>query len=146
MPLYTFQCDRCRGVEAIAMTFAEHDLWRLREFHPHTLRGDFIKRNGNHTNRYDCGGELKQVFGVNFTRGIQEHFNPSLGKVVSSNAQVKSELSRQSAEMSERMGFEHNYELVDPSDPGAVGATEHGLEDTERALTDSGQRETKLYL
>lgn len=128
MPLYKLQCDACGEQDLREMTFEEHDAWRfgLPELH--------------------CDeGTMKQVLDFHFTRPMPEHYNSSLGQHVSSTREVTSALSRQSDEMSARMGFDHHYELVDPSDPSAVGANETGLEETERRKHDllaDGHRST----
>ena len=69
---------------------------------------------------------------------MPEHFNHSIGQYVSNESEAQSALSRQSDEMSERMGFTHKFELVDPSDPKTAGVTDAGLEATERRQREEG--------
>lgn len=44
---------------------------------------------------------------------MHEHYNPTVGKPISSMNQLKSELSRASDEQSEKTGVTHNYQPVD---------------------------------
>lgn len=128
MPRYTFRCDEC-GAEIIEeMTFAQRE-----RFDPAAIE-------------HDCVGGFAQVMRFAFARSMPEHFNHSLGTYLSSERAAKSELSRQSDEMSARMGFEHKYELVDPGDPASVGVTDAGMEATERRAVDEKRVEPKLYL
>lgn len=109
------------------MTFEEHD--RLHD----AMAGLLI-----HVRCPDGGlGHYQQVMSFHFNRSMPEHYNTSLGQYVSNEREAQSALSRASDEMSERMGFTHQYEFVDPTDPAAVGVTEEGLEATERVHHDS---------
>lgn len=133
MPLYKFQCAVCEYPSLIEMTFEEHDLA--------TTHVDGCVMLGV-LHECDLGeevamGRMVQVFDFHFTRPMPDHYNHSLGQRVSNTGQVTSALSRQSDEMSERMGHDHHYELVDPTEPSAVGVTDAGLESTERAQHDA---------
>lgn len=121
MPLYKFECDRCGEQDLREMTFEDHDIFK--RLYPSGFA---------HAKTHCITGVFKQVYDFHFTRPMPEHYNHSLGQRVSNTAQVTSALSRQSDEASARMGFDHHYELVDPQDPASVGATDTGLEETER--------------
>ena len=126
MPTYKFRCDEC-GVERIeVMSFKEHAATRGNP--GHWLLDPAA----------GCRGILKQVFDFQFHRGMPEHYNASLGARVSTPGQIQSALSRQSDEMSARMGFDHHYELVDPHDPQSAGVTEQGMEETRKRARDTG--------
>jgi hypothetical protein len=59
---------------------------------------------------------------------MQAHYNHSVGKVISNQAQFRSELHRKGDEMSERLGFAHQYEPVDIRDKEACGVTDDGAD------------------
>src|SRR5437660_320214 len=61
-------------------------------------------------------------------RDMQAHFNHSVGKVISNDAQFRSELHRKADLQSERLGFEHRYEPVDIRDKEACGVTQDGAD------------------
>lgn len=65
-------------------------------------------------------------------RGFEPHFNNSVGTVVHNQAQFKSELHRKGDEMSERMGFAHQYEPVDIRDKEACGVDDAGADAIEK--------------
>lgn len=129
MPLYTYRCEHCHEEMHLEMSFAEHDaLPRDSMAHTPCLEQGYM-------------AYFKQVLSFAFHRGTPEHYNHSLDAYVSNDAQIRSELSRQSDEMSARMGFDHQYELVDPSDPASYGVTDEGMEATERVARNSGEIE-----
>lgn len=153
MPLYCFRCDECGHEHAAEMSFAQHaeftatdrghfpglgsDLPFSFAYGPDTVEWATSKAAG-----IACG-QYRQVLRFSFARSMPEHFNHSLGTYVSNSGQAQSALSRQSDEMSARMGFDHTYELIDPSDAHAAGVTGEGLEATERRAVDDGRVETK---
>lgn len=98
----------------------------------------------------DCGLLMRRqwnTFAIQRASSIQPHFNRSAGAYVSSMAQLKNEFSRQSDEMSERMGFHVDYQPVDPHDlkhsKEAFGVTDEGLEHREKTLADLGDNQRK---
>ncbi len=83
----------------------------------------------------ECGlimGRDWNTFALTRVTSIQPHYNHSIGSYVNNRAELKSEFSRQSDEMSERMNFHVQYEPVDPVDlknsPEAFGVTAEGIE------------------
>jgi hypothetical protein len=73
----------------------------------------------------------------------ESHFNHSVGSVIHSDRQFRSELARKSDEMSERQGFEANFQPVDVRDKAACGVTDEGLDRVESRLRAEGKTETK---
>lgn len=74
-----------------------------------------------------CGGILRRVFhapAVVHGPVTETHFNRAVGKVVRSTREFRSELSRKSDEMSERLGYEQRYVPVDYRDAEPPGARE----------------------
>lgn len=127
MPQYTYRCPA--GHEfAMVMTFEERDQMGATVSCPHHL------------------ALAQQVLSFSFHRGMPEHFNHSAGAYVTNSHALDSELSRQSDEMSERMGFTVAYEPIDGHDPAAHGVTDQGLDATRRQEVDSGAVAPKLYL
>lgn len=126
MPMYRFQCDQCGTEDLQTMTFDEHDEYKRR--HP----------NGHVVPHLGCiTGIFKQVFGVNVNLGMREHFSDQLGTNVTSDRDFNNTLKRQAEEYSARTGMEVSYDVVDPTDPGASGVTDAGLESQERAHHDA---------
>ncbi len=92
----------------------------------------------------DCGLLMRREwnsFALQRVTSIQPHFNHSIGSYVNNRAELKSEFSRQSDEMSERMNFHVQYEPVDPVDlknsPEAFGVTSEGLEQREKTVAEN---------
>lgn len=82
----------------------------------------------------------RRVFAFNHKPSFPEHFNNSLGQYVRNNNEFEDGLKRQSAEMSERMGMNVQYEPLGPSEMAEAsshGVTEEGLYETRKAVHDS---------
>lgn len=77
-----------------------------------------------------CDGQLTRLYIVTLERPMMEHFNPSVGKVISSNRQFDDELKRKSEEQTLRTGIEARYVRHDPADAKALGVTHDGLDST----------------
>ncbi len=93
----------------------------------------------------ECGlimGRDWNSFSLQRATSIQPHFNHSIGSYVNNRAELKSEFSRQSDEMSERMNFHVQYEPVDPVDlknsPEAFGVTGEGIEQQHKTWAEQG--------
>lgn len=138
MPTYKYQCDGCGAERLEVMTFAEHDKFFA----------------GEHWRSIECEksvqdwlcGWWRQVYDFQFSRGMAEHFNHSLGTHVSTERAANDNLKRLADENSARHGYDHQYELVDPRDKDSVGVTDQGLEATEKRAVDEGRVQPKLYL
>lgn len=91
-----------------------------------------------------CSKSTQRVIGkVNFARSsvkTEAHFSDVTGKVVR-NAK---DLENQIKQMNDEQGT--HYVLADPNDKSVFGQTEEGLDETNRAKTDSGEREGTVWL
>lgn len=127
MPLYQFRCPDHKGTV--------NDLMASASTVPMTLRSycDFCQD----------WREFKRVFGFNHKPGIEEHFNHSVGKPISSMSQYRDELKRKSAEMAQESvfvtadgekvivpGIETNYTPLEWGDHQAFGATNAGIHES----------------
>ena len=64
-----------------------------------------------------CKKPLKRVYSsVQFASVMQEHFNPSVGKPISSMSQYRDELKRASERATEKTGILHNFQPADPNE------------------------------
>lgn len=63
-----------------------------------------------------CGSPLKRRYSVHFNSVMQEHYNHSVGKPISSMRQFKDELKRSSDRASERTGITHDFQPADPNE------------------------------
>lgn len=72
---------------------------------------------------------------------MPEHFNYSMGTNVNNERELRDALKRQSDEVSERTGIEHNMDFLtraEMADPSAHGVTDDGLESQARSWHDLG--------
>lgn len=90
--------------------------------------------------------ELRRVYSFNFASMMHEHFDYTVGKVISDRKQFVAELRRHSEEATERTGIPHNYVPVDLGDKDALNVTEEGMDSTIRRKTEQGEREVKKWL
>lgn len=106
MPIYSYRCPTCRTEVSS------------------TQRGDRLSRVCR-----GCGSTepLKRVYGFSYQPGMQEHFNTTVGKPVSSMQKFADELARASDRASEQTGIEHNYKPVEWGDTQALGVTNEGI-------------------
>lgn len=72
-------------------------------------------------------GPLRRRFSISIPKQLPEHFNHSVGQVITSNRQFDEALKRKSAEMTEYTGIPHQLERVDSDDPKSLGVTREGL-------------------
>jgi len=86
-----------------------------------------------------CGGELRRDFsGIRFDKVMQEHYNKTLNRPVSSLRAFDEAMKVESAIASERTGMEHRFERVDPTDKVALGVTDEGMDATNRERRKQG--------
>jgi hypothetical protein len=85
-----------------------------------------------------CPGELRRLFVVNMEPVMQEHFNATVNKPISSNRQFDDELRRQSERVSLYQGSEARFERVDPTDKAALGVTDQGIDESNRIRAKQG--------
>jgi len=115
MPMYQYECDGCGDILQKMMTFDEHENDRsIPLVHgncPSPARGKFL-----------------QVYDFHFNKGMRDHWSSQLNKPVSSERQFNSELSRHQDEYSARMGYDVNFETVDPNDRSGLNVTDVGID------------------
>lgn len=73
---------------------------------------------------------LHRVFGFAHKPAMQEHFNNTVGKPVSSMRQFNDELKRKSDEATKYTGMEHRYAPLEYGDAAAFGATNEGIHES----------------
>lgn len=78
---------------------------------------------------YQCGFDAKRIYTPFFLKPviIEPAFNPSLGKFVRSEKDMKDKFRQASDSASEQLGMDVNYVPVDASEPASVNVTEEGL-------------------
>jgi len=87
-------------------------------------------------------GELKRDYTtVQLAPVMQEHYNPSVNGPVSSVKKLNEHFKRASDEYSERTGIEAKFSPIDPKD---VGATDEGLDSTNRQRRSMGLKEVSV--
>lgn len=75
------------------------------------------------------------------------HYNQSVGKVISNDAEFKSELSRQSDELSERNQFPVDFKPIDHREAKEhLGVTDEGMDSTYSERVRTGEREVTKHL
>jgi hypothetical protein len=85
-----------------------------------------------------CGGLLRRIVCFAFKRGMREHFNPTIGRYVTSSHDFAEGLKQASESASLASGLDHNFVPVDLRDPAACGVTDEGLDDTFRKRHNAG--------
>lgn len=88
-----------------------------------------------------CGGVLQRKWSVAVRPGMQEHFNHTVGKPISSMAQMRSELSRQSDEYFDKTGIPTKFV---PKEWGELGATQEGMDDVNRSRVNRGDTALRI--
>lgn len=81
---------------------------------------------------------LRRIYGFNFKPAMQEHFNQTVGKPVSSMRKFTDELKRASDQASIETGMEHRYAPLEYGDHQAFGATNEGIEESNRKRAAAG--------
>jgi hypothetical protein len=86
----------------------------------------------------ECGATLKRDYStVQLAPVMQEHYNPSVNKPISSTRQLMDEFKRKSDEASEQTGIEHRYVPADVKD---LGGTDAGLDATNARRVKQGMK------
>lgn len=111
--IYAYRCDVC-GID-----------------NDSTTRGD----NNGPCRTAGCAGLLRRRWSVNVKPVMQEHFNHTVNKPISSMTQFRSELSRMSDEYTERTGIPSKFV---PKEWGELGATSEGLDATNSQRAQQG--------
>ena len=114
MTIYAYRCKSCR---------ADIDS---------TFRGD---RHPAPCPACGAADTLARRFSISVAPGMPEHFNHTVGKPISSMAQMRSELSRKSDEYFDKTGIPTKFV---PKEWGELGATGEGMDAANRERVDSG--------
>jgi DNA-directed RNA polymerase subunit RPC12/RpoP len=103
-----------------------------------TERGDRLQGRVCH----QCGhrGPMHRVFSISVRPAMQEHFNPTVGKPISSMRQFDDELKRKSEEYTLRTGIEAKFVSHDPHEAKSLGVTNEGLDSTNAKRAEQGLR------
>ena len=95
----------------------------------------------------DCQSpSLRRVYSFAMAAVMHEHFDHTVGKVISDPRQFTEELNRAAEKESERTGRKVNYVPVDLGDRESLRVTEEGMDSTLRRNTQTGKREVKQWL
>lgn len=132
MPLYEYECRSCGRTALSQERYSKDQLTSADTACPNCL----------------ATGSFKRIFGFAFKRPMQEHFNNSVGKVIRTDAQLKSEFARLSDEAEKYTGNPHKFVPIDPHDKEALGVTDEGLASTHDKLVAEGKKEParRLFL
>lgn len=122
--------DRCK--ESCHQCVVELPVNESRLFCPNALAEGFY-----------CQMKKNYQGNVQFKRMWPEHHNIAAGEVIREEKQLKESFKRQSAEMSERMNFDVDYQIADPTDTKTLGVTDEGLDATHNRKVKSGEIESK---
>lgn len=103
MPLYEFRCRNCGNTEH-----------RTSRSQPTCVM---------------CGPDgtlMKRVYGFNMASVWQEHYNESVGEVISDEKQFKNALRRKGEEATERTGIPHSFVPAE-GDAKSMGVSDEGM-------------------
>lgn len=78
------------------------------------------------------GRQFRRVWRVSVMPVMQEHFNNAVGKPVSSMSQMKRELRELSQRREDETGIPHNFVPCDYRDKELLGATNEGIDESNR--------------
>lgn len=92
-----------------------------------------------------CPGITHRVYeALPFTLPIEGHYNPAVGRYVSSRKDLADALKQGGEAAYLRTGIENDYQVTDLRDTDRHGVTGEGLEETARVRHDGG-RPTGIY-
>lgn len=110
MPTYDYKCDECSAIHR------EHC----------SPDADIKARLDQNTTPCTCGGTYHRVFGFGMVPVMQEHYNHTVGKTISSMREMKDELKRNADAQMARDGIPRSYAPVDHRDLMAAAMEEFG--------------------
>lgn len=117
MMIYEYKCPNC---QAHAESFTRAD------------------RITAHCQSCDSEQEFRRVFSISTQAVMQEHWNATVNKPISSHRQFVDELKRAAEVASLRTGMEHKYETIDSRDKEALGVTDEGVHESNRIRQKQG--------
>lgn len=130
MPTYQYRCDT-EGCGAIA---------DVKDSLEPRLRIEWEDGKIAHYVEGDHCGTMRRIYSFSYITPMPEHYNMSVGKVVSSNRQFRNELRRSSEELEERTGIPHSLVPVDPADMKDFQVDDSGLKETHDAMVRGGTK------
>lgn len=140
MPVYEYKCTEGHRYHL----FTEMDDSDSREFYEGMDCWLAADTAGEATDPEDmCWEPLKRVYSFAAAPVMHEHFNHSVGKVISDMRQFKSQLARKSEEDSERRGMKIDYQPVDLTDRQSLGVTDEGIETYDRSYARAAGRASR---
>lgn len=110
MPIYEYKCDTCASVQSIT----------------DSRDGDLKARADARLISCTCGGTFTRRFSFTPAAVMHEHWNPTVGGVVSSSRQFKSELRRLSEVHEARTGIPTNLQPVDHEELRRMAEEKYG--------------------
>lgn len=81
-----------------------------------------------------CGGSFTRIYAFSIAKSFQPHFNPSVGRYVTSRSDLNDAFKVISDDASTRTGIYHNFKPYDVQDHEAFGLTSDDLEDAKESL------------
>lgn len=90
-----------------------------------------------------CSTPFRRRFGFSTPAMMHEHYNPALGRTVSSRREMREAAKVASAEATERTGILHDYQPVDLRDPSVAPDSDDGLQSQHDRAVEEGRRESK---
>ncbi len=76
-----------------------------------------------------CGGSFTRIYSFSIAKSFQPHYNPSVGRYVTSRSDFNDALKQHSDEASEKTGVYHNFKPYDARDHEAFGLSSDDLAD-----------------
>jgi hypothetical protein len=104
MALYEYQCRTCGQVDSIT----------------HPIEPDWNPPQNMGECPNGCGTILRRVYTLQIAKVMQEHYNSSVGKTVSSMRGYKDDLKRASEAATLKTGIPHNYVATGGSESTAL--------------------------
>lgn len=90
-----------------------------------------------------CAEPFRRRFGFSTPAMMHEHYNASLGRVVSSRREMREAAKVASAEATERTGILHDFQPVDLRDPSVAPDSDDGLQSQHDRAVVEGRKESK---
>lgn len=118
MPLYEYKCRECGTPTTLASRVENPDL-------PCRTCGEITRH--------------RRVFGFALKPMMHEHYNKAVGKPISDMHRFEAELRKKSDLASEHTGIEHRFVPVEYGDAAAVGATNEGIDESNRIRSMRGE-------
>ena len=90
-----------------------------------------------------CAAVFRRRFGFSTPAMMHEHYNPALGRTVSSRREMREAAKMASERATERTGIFHDYQPVDLRDPSVAPDSDDGLQSQHDRAVEEGRKESK---